>query len=125
MGTSRNTWKARERHAAAAIGARRQPCSGSSGRSDQTRSDSTSKYIYLEGKLREKHAVVTLWDDAAAKAAKEGKVPLLALTTKFRPGVWWVLHHKHVAAMIAVWLAQQDSETVASVLAMAEELRHE
>ena len=50
--THRSTWKARERQAAALFGSKRQRCSGSSGREDCSRSDSTHDRLYIETKLK-------------------------------------------------------------------------
>jgi hypothetical protein len=108
-------WKARERTAAAAIGANRQRCSGSSGIKGQTRSDSDHPRIYLEGKMRAAHAVINLWDDTAAKAKREKKTPLVCLSVKGRPGRWWLLHHRDVKQLAIEWLAQQDKETLDDV----------
>jgi len=89
--TSRSAWKARERQAAALFGARRQRCSGSSGRDDCSRSDSTHPTLFLETKLRASHAAVALFDETRALARKEGKTPVVALAQKNRPGVLLVL----------------------------------
>lgn len=85
------TWKQRERKAALAIGAKRNVGSGSMGRADKSRSDSTHGMIFLECKHRKKHSAVTLWDDTKAKAAKEGKTPIVSLTEHKRPGCWYVV----------------------------------
>jgi len=90
--THRRTWQKREQAIAERFGARRNRGSGSSGRSDLSRSDSTHERLYLECKLRAKHAAVTLWDDTADKARAEGKVPVVALVEKGRPGYWLVVH---------------------------------
>jgi hypothetical protein len=113
--THRRTWQKREQKAAAAIGAKRQPGSGSSGREDQTRSDSVHPRLYLECKLRAAHAVINLWDDTAAKAKREKKTPLVCLSVKGRPGRWWLLHHRDVKRLAIEWLAHQDKETLNDV----------
>jgi hypothetical protein len=56
--THRSTWKRREHDAARLFGARRQRCSGSSGREDCSRSDSTHAVHFLETKLRQHHDAV-------------------------------------------------------------------
>jgi len=48
MSTHRSTWKRREREAARLFGAERQPLSGSGGRADRTRSDSTHDRLFIE-----------------------------------------------------------------------------
>src|SRR5258708_5882123 len=92
MATSRNTWKQRERDVADIFGCKRQPCSGSSGRSDQTRSDSTHPTLFLETKLREKHATRTLFDQTKVLATREGKIPVVCLADKGRPGLLVCIH---------------------------------
>ncbi len=92
MATSRGTWKAVERRVAAFFGCKRQRCSGSSGRPDETCSDSTHAILYIETKLRESHATRTLHDETKVLARKEGKVPVLCLADKNRPGFLVVVH---------------------------------
>ncbi len=103
--THRSTWKRRERDAAALFGARRQRCSGSSGRPDCSRSDSTHPDLFLETKLRAHHAAVALFDATRALAMKEGRVPVVALATKNRPGLVLVLEPKDLPAVAAAWVA--------------------
>jgi hypothetical protein len=85
--TSKSAWTARERAAASLFGSRRQVCSGSSNRPDRSRSDSTSDVIFLETKLRQNHAAVTLYDETRKLARLEGKVCVVALATKHRAGL--------------------------------------
>ena len=86
--THRRTWQKREQTIAEDFGAHRNWGSGSSGRADLSRSDSTSEKVYVEAKTRAKHSAVTLWDDTAAKAKVEGKIPVVGLCVKGRPGYW-------------------------------------
>jgi len=116
MSTHRRTWQRSEARAAASIGARRKPGSGSSGRSDETRSDSTSETIFLECKHYARHAAVTLWDSTWTLAKRERKTPLVCLSVKGRPGRWWLLHHRDVPALVAEWLSQQDAGAVDDVM---------
>jgi len=97
--THRRTWQKREQAIAARFGSKRNRGSGSSGREDLSSSDSTHPRLYLEAKLRARHAAVSLWDDTAAKAAKEGKTPVVALVEKGRPGYWLVVHIDHLQAV--------------------------
>ena len=62
--TDRSTWKKRETQAAALFGARRQRCSGSSGRDDLSRSDSTHPRLFLEVKLQASTPLRNKLDDA-------------------------------------------------------------
>ncbi len=101
MSTHRSTWKRRERNAARLFGAERQPGSGSGGRRDQTRSDSTHETLYIEAKLRASSAVRSLWEKTAAAAKLEGKTPLLMLYAKGKPGGLIVCHETHLASVAA------------------------
>src|SRR5262249_14495252 len=79
MSTDRSTGRGRERQAARLFGSERQPGSGSGGRSDQSRSDSTHDRLFIETKLRASSAVRTLWERTAALARREAKTPVLML----------------------------------------------
>jgi hypothetical protein len=105
MSTARRTWQKAEGRAAELFGCRRQVCSGSSGRDDATGSDSTHPRLYVESKLRERHAVRTLHDATKRQAVKEGKTPVLALFDKNRPGFLLVIHSDDVAAVLAEFAA--------------------
>jgi hypothetical protein len=97
--TSRRTWQKREGQAAKDLGANRNWGSGSSGVEGKSRSDSDHPRLFIECKLRAKHAAVTLWDDTHAKAAKEGKVPVVVLVEKGRPGRWYLVRDDHLQAV--------------------------
>ena len=94
--THRRTWQKREQTIAEMFGAKRNRSSGSSGRADLSSSDSTHGRLYLEAKLRAKHTAVSLWDDTKIKADREGKVPVVALVEKGRPGYWILVHIDHL-----------------------------
>ena len=74
MSTHRSTCKRRERDAARLFGAERQPLSGSCGRADRKRSDSTHGRLYIETKLRASSSVRSLWEETRRRARLEGKV---------------------------------------------------
>ena len=99
--THRSTWKKRERKVAALFGTKRKPGSGSGGREDETSSDSVHERLYIETKTRAKHTAVTLWDDTKAKADKEGKVPVVCLCEKGRPGFWIMVRSTDLEAVLA------------------------
>lgn len=80
------TWKEVERRVANFFGCRRQRLSGSSGRSDQTASDTDHPWLYIEVKHRQKFAVQSLFDDCVKKAKKEDKIPVLVLHEHGRHG---------------------------------------
>jgi hypothetical protein len=103
MTTHRRTWQKREGKAAALFGARRQRCSGSSGRPDCSRSDSTHPALYLETKLRQHHAAVALLDGVKGQARREGRVPVLCLATKGRRGIVLVMDAEDLSAIAAEW----------------------
>ncbi len=92
--TSKSTWTAKERRAARLFGAERQPLSGSAGRDDRSRSDSTHGKLYIESKLKAKTAVRSLWEDTALKAKSEHKTPVLALYDKGKAGGLFVVHER-------------------------------
>ena len=110
MSTHKNTWKRREREAADLFGAKRQRCSGSSGRDDCSRSDSTHDLLFIETKLRERHAAVALLDATRALAKKEGRVPVLALASKGRPGVALVIDSGDLPRLLVEFAAALDDE---------------
>jgi hypothetical protein len=101
MSTHRNTWKRRERDAANLFGSRRKVLSGSSGRDDETRSDSTHPTLFIETKLRAASATRTLWEQTKALARREGKVPVLMLYGKGKQGALVVCHENDLAAVAA------------------------
>ena len=99
MSTHRSTWKRRERDAARLFGAERQPLSGSAGRADRSRSDSTHDRLFVETKLRASSSVRTLWDETNRRARLEGKTPLLVLFAKGKPGGLVVCHEADLAEL--------------------------
>ena len=111
MGTThRRTWQKAEGRAAALFGARRAVLSGSSGRDDASRSDSTHPTLFIETKLRETHAARTLWDGTKALARKEGKTPVLMLADKGRPGFLVCVHSDDLVEVFEAWQAAREEE---------------
>jgi hypothetical protein len=108
MSTARGTWKATKRRAAALFGCRRQVCSGSSGRSDRTRSDGTHPTLFIESKLRQRSAVRSLFNATKALAKIEKRTPLLCLFDKGRPGFLIVAHVDDLAVILAEYAAALD-----------------
>ena len=92
----KGTWKAGERKTARAFGAERQIGSGSLGRADRSRSDSTHEKIFIECKHAKRHAVITLWDQTKKYAKKENKIPLVVLRVKGRPGSWYLIKDSYL-----------------------------
>ncbi len=100
LSTSRSTWKKSEGRAASVFGTKRQPCSGSGGRADLTCSDSVHPTLFIESKLRERHAVRTLFDETKELAKREHKTPVLMLADKNRPGHLVVVHTDDLRAVV-------------------------
>ena len=88
--TARRTWKQRESNVANFFHGERTPLSG--GNSKITRSDVIHDELFIECKLKKKHAVISLWDATKKLAEKEGKTPVVALCEKERPGFWIMVH---------------------------------
>jgi hypothetical protein len=115
-GMSDPAWKKRERSAAALFGAMRQPLSGSSGRGDQTRSDSTHDVLFIETKTRMKSFVRALWKETSVLANEENKTPVLVLYEKSKPGGLIVIHEDDFGRVVDEWVkakAQELAEGVA------------
>jgi hypothetical protein len=108
--THRRTWQQAEGRAAALFGVRRQVCSGSSGRDDLTDSDSTHPALFIESKLRARHAARKLHDATKRLAAKEGKTPVLAQFDKNRPGFLLGIHSDDFLTVVAEFAAALDPE---------------
>lgn len=86
-------WKAFERRVAAWFGCLRNIGSGTCGRPDLlSASDSTHPRLFLEAKHHARHAARALWDATAKLARKEGKIAVLALGDRGKPGFLAVVH---------------------------------
>ena len=83
-------WKNRERLVSRFFGGVRNALSGIN--SKITHSDVIHDNLFIECKLRAKHTVVSLWDETAKLAKLEGKIPVIALCEKNRPGFWVMVH---------------------------------
>jgi hypothetical protein len=105
MSTARRTWQKAEGRAAAMFAASRQPGSGCCGQPDLTRSDSTHSRLFIECKLRERHATRSLHDATRLLAVREGKTPVLALFDKNRPGCLLCVHSDDFAAVVIEYAA--------------------
>ena len=97
-------WKQWEREIARFFGAERNRLSGSSGRSDLTRSDTTHPDLYIEVK----HGDISRFlnaegrvaiQEAGKHAALEGKTPLIAIHPKGKWGFWILLHSRDFDAV--------------------------
>lgn len=87
---SEPTWKAIERKVAAFFGVDRTPLSG--GNSKHTASDTLHQGLFVEVKYRVTHSAVTLWRKTHLQARKEGKIPVVCLSEKNKPGFWVLCH---------------------------------
>lgn len=96
LSTHRNTWKAAERRVADYFGTVRQRLSGSSGREDESASDSKHPHLFIECKYRESHSVRSLFDATAKLAKKEMKTPVVVLVDKGKPGFLVCVHCDHL-----------------------------
>lgn len=103
-------WKKFERETANDFGTRRQICSGSMGRDDQTASDSLHPTLFVECKYRVKHAVWSLWKATKTVATKEDKTPILSLKQKGESGHLFVVHRDDMRAVVTAWLEANPIE---------------
>jgi hypothetical protein len=110
MSAHRTTWKRSESCVAALFGARRQVLSGPPRRDDATRSDSNHDRLFIECKYRERHAVRSLHDATRALARREGKVPVVALYDKGRPGCLLLIHSDDLTALVAEYARANASD---------------
>lgn len=83
------TWKSVEMRAARFFGAERNRCSGSSGRADLSKSDSTHYALFIEAKRRKSFmAALRQANEVKDLALKEGKLPVVWLQYSGCP---WVM----------------------------------
>lgn len=57
------------------------------------------KALFIEAKLRVRHAAVQLWRDTKALADKERKLPVVCLNEKNKPGFWILCHSDDFVAV--------------------------
>lgn len=109
MSTKRTTqairahWKTFERKIATFFGARRQIGSGSLNRDDRSCSDSDHEILYIECKCRQNFSVVQVWRDAAIKAKKENKTPVVALREFGGTGDFLLLKKEDLELIYQEW----------------------
>jgi hypothetical protein len=86
-------WRSFERRAAELFSGIRNAFSGACPEITGTRADVRHPYLFPECKYRQHHSVVSIWRDAARKAALEGgKVPIVVLAEKNQPGCWLLIY---------------------------------
>lgn len=88
--THKSTWKGRERQAARLFGTERNP--GSGAMRDGNRSDSEHERLFIETKLRAKHAAWTVYRKARGLAG--GKPVVVVLAEKGKPGLLIAVHSR-------------------------------
>jgi hypothetical protein len=95
-------WKAFERRVAHWWATARNALSG--GNSKITRSDTLDPMLFIDCKQRAKHPIISGrdgYDEIAARARVEMKVPVLVLGEKNREG-FWLLFHERDAVKVAI-----------------------
>lgn len=92
MPPPKKTWKAVERRVAKRFGTLRNRGSGSSGREDESCSDSKHETLYIETKYRQRTWVRTELDKAKEHAKKEEKTPVLIVADKGKRGFIVCVH---------------------------------
>jgi hypothetical protein len=90
-------WKQREQDVADFFHGQRNPLSGRN--SKHTAADVIHDQLFIECKLRKKSTVISLWDEVKALADKEGKVPVVVLCEKNRPGFWIMVHSEDLSRL--------------------------
>ena len=63
-------------------------------------------HMHVQCKHSKRHAVINIWDKAKAKTVNNGKIPVVALGVKGRPGFWLLCHSSDLTA-----IANQRKET--------------
>lgn len=110
MATHKNTWKNAERRVGALFGTLRQRLSGSSGRADESASDTKHASLFIEVKYRETHAVRTLFEATKSLAKKEGKTPVIALVDKGKPGFLICVHCDDMGEVYSHYVAANSAQ---------------
>ena len=90
----RRTWQKFEQRVAEWFGGRR---TGPMQETDAN--DINHPQIHCQCKHSKKHAVIGVWDKAKAKTLNNGKIPVVALGVKGRPGFWLLVHSGDLMAI--------------------------
>lgn len=102
------SWKRFERRVASFFGCQRNSLSGQNSKAG-TGSDTLHKHLYIEAKQRKRIALVNLWDECRDAAnAEGGKIPVVAVSVKRRPGFWLLIHSDDLG-FVAAMAARADS----------------
>jgi hypothetical protein len=97
--------------------------SGSCGRGERGRSDSTHDRLFIETKLRASSSVRSLWEKTRTLARRESKIPIVMQYDKGKPGALIVVHENDLGA-VASELAN-DSQAAQGADAAREEALEE
>lgn len=119
MSTHRRTRRRAEERAARLFGTKRQPCSGSSGRPDVARSDSTRPSLFIETKPRQSSTARSLLDATRKPARKEGKTAVLCPADKSRPGLLVCRHSDDLEALVVACRAARASDELMGKIRVA------
>ena len=55
--------------------------------------------LHCQCKHSKRHAVIGVWDAAKKQTEKSGKIPVVALGVKGRPGFWLLVHSSDLGAI--------------------------
>lgn len=87
-------WKAFERKVAVWFGCRRTgPMQG------PDENDINHPHLHVQCKYSKRHAIVGIWDAARRQTEKSGKIPVVALGVKGRPGFWLLIKDSDLGAV--------------------------
>lgn len=111
----KKTWKAVEHRVAKKYGEKRQIGSGSLGRSERSRSDSTHEKLYIETKYRQKSTIRTLYDDTRIKAKKEKKIPVVIMVDKSRPGFLVIVEAKNLKTVAELYDPKPELDSLGEI----------
>ena len=101
-------WKQYERLVAAFFQTRRNPLSGFN--AGHSGSDSLHRKFYIECKLRANSYIHSLFQETKPKAKKEGKLPVLAVKTKFDNGFMVAVHSDDLLEFCQLFLEDRGME---------------
>jgi len=112
---SDRTWKAVERRVAAFFGTLRNRCSGSSGRSDESASDTVHPTLYIETKHGDLARFMNtegrmMMELGAHGAEQEGKRFVAAIHPKGEAGFWIVVHSGDFLAVAKDVMARTEAQ---------------
>jgi hypothetical protein len=90
-------WKKHERRVAKYFGVKRTPLSGST--SLHTSGDIVHDILYVEHKLRKRHAILSLFDKVKKLAIDEDKIPVVTISEPGRSGFFLLINSADLLAV--------------------------